>query len=188
MTPIINSLLLSLLICYFFFFSPPFFLSPIPFLSLRLFQIQFDWSPEHINTDQRLRDIKREHLADLVDYIGASHPPLSETAATELIRMVACNFFRTLPPRQPEPAGEEADDAAFEDPEWPHLMLVYELFLRFILLGEVDAKTMKKSINAAFIVKLLELFDSQDMREREYLKTLLHRMYVSLLSHIDLEI
>ena len=33
-----------------------------------------------------------------------------------------------------------------------------------------------------FLVKLLDLFDSEDPRERDYLKTILHRIYGALFS------
>jgi hypothetical protein len=35
----------------------------------------------------------------------------------------------------------------------------------------------KKYIDNVFVLKLLELFDSEDPRERDYLKTILHRIY-----------
>jgi serine/threonine-protein phosphatase 2A regulatory subunit B' len=41
----------------------------------------------------------------------------------------------------------------------------------------------KKHIDKSFIVKLLELFDSEDPRERDYLKTILHRVYGKFMSH-----
>ena len=33
------------------------------------------------------------------------------------------------------------------------------------------------SFKKKFLMKLLELFDSEDPRERDYLKTILHRIY-----------
>lgn len=76
--------------------------------------------------------------------------------------------------------GDE-DDPIF-DPAWSHLQIVYELFLRFIVGSEVDMKILKKWINATFIVRLLDLFDSEDHRERDYLKTILHRIYAKFMS------
>jgi serine/threonine-protein phosphatase 2A regulatory subunit B' len=43
-------------------------------------------------------------------------------------------------------------------------------------------KILKKWINATFIVRLLDLFDSEDHRERDYLKTILHRIYAKFMS------
>jgi hypothetical protein len=52
------------------------------------------------------------------------------------------------------------------DPAWPHLQIVYELFLRFIQSQENDVKLAKRYIDHSFILRLLDLFDSEDPRER----------------------
>ena len=36
---------------------------------------------------------------------------------------------------------------------------------------------MAKNISKSFVAQFLELFDSEDPRERDYLKTILHRVY-----------
>jgi serine/threonine-protein phosphatase 2A regulatory subunit B' len=66
------------------------------------------------------------------------------------------------------------------DPAWPHLMVVYDLLLKFIVSPENHAKLAKRYINHSFILRLLELFDSEDKTEREYLKMVLHRTYGKL--------
>ncbi len=53
--------------------------------------------------------------------------------------------------------------------------IVYEFLLRYVVSNDTEAKTAKKYIDQTFVVRLLELFDSEDPREREYLKTILHR-------------
>ena len=73
-----------------------------------------------------------------------------------------------MDPDEDEPNLEEA---------WPHYQIVYELLLRFIMTHEIDAAEIRDELNETFIIKLLELFDSEDPRERDYLKTLLHRIY-----------
>merc|ERR1740138_1651911 len=93
--------------------------------------------------------------------------------------MVGANIFRALQTRN-------QDQRAFSDPEedepslektWPHLQVVYELFLRFVVSNDVDPKIAKRFVDQNFVLKLLELFDSEDPRERDYLKTILHRVY-----------
>ena len=37
-------------------------------------------------------------------------------------------------------------------------------------------------IDQAFVLKLLDLFDSEDPRERDYLKTILHRIYGKIMA------
>ena len=41
----------------------------------------------------------------------------------------------------------------------------------------MDVKILKKFIDMPFVLNLLDLFDSEDMRERDYLKNILHRVY-----------
>lgn len=57
------------------------------------------------------------------------------------------------------------------------LQIVYEFLLRYVVSNDTEAKTAKKYIDQNFVVRLLELFDSEDPRERDYLKTILHRIY-----------
>ena len=63
------------------------------------------------------------------------------------------------------------------DPAWPNLQIFYELFLRIFASLEIDAKIANKYIDHAFVLRLLDLFDSEDPRERDYLKTILHQVY-----------
>lgn len=69
------------------------------------------------------------------------------------------------------------------DPAWPHLQVVYEFLLRFVVTTEVKAKVAKRYITQEFCLQLLQLFDSEDPRERDYLKTILHRIYGKFMSH-----
>lgn len=41
----------------------------------------------------------------------------------------------------------------------------------------------RRHVDQAFVVKILELFDSEDPRERDYLKTVLHRIYGKFMMH-----
>lgn len=60
---------------------------------------------------------------------------------------------------------------------------MYEFLLRYIVSNETEAKQAKKYISTTFVLKLLELFDSEDPRERDYLKTILHRIYGKFMVH-----
>ena len=65
--------------------------------------------------------------------------------------------------------------------------LVYALFLRFLEGPDLNSSLAKKHINQSFVIQLLELFDSEDPRERDFLKTILHRIYgkfLGLRSHV----
>ena len=63
---------------------------------------------------------------------------------------------------------------------------VYEFLLRFVVSNETDPKVVKKYIDTQFLVRLLDLFDSEDPRERDYLKTILHRIYGKFMPYLSL--
>ena len=68
------------------------------------------------------------------------------------------------------------------EPAWPHLQVVYELLLRFVVCPHVKSKVMKRHVTQKFCLQLLELFDAEDPRERDYLKSALHRLYGKAMS------
>merc|ERR1711892_398832 len=108
--------------------------------------------------------------------ITAGRGVLTEAVYPEIIRMIACNLFRTLPPSDNPDFDPEEDDPTLEA-SWPHLTLVYEFFLRFLESPDFQPSIGKKVIDQKFVLQLLELFDSEDPRERDFLKTTLHRIY-----------
>ena len=97
--------------------------------------------------------------------------------------MFATNLFRALPPGPPNSADfdPEEDEPSLE-PAWPHLQLVYEVFLRFLEAADCQQAVAKKYVDNNFVIQLLDLFSSEDPRERDLLKTTLHRIYGKFLS------
>ncbi|EMS60469.1 Serine/threonine protein phosphatase 2A 57 kDa regulatory subunit B' iota isoform [Triticum urartu] len=89
----------------------------------------------------------------------------------------------TPPPSSSGGGGEGDEDEPMFDPAWCHLQLVYELLLKFIGSNSLDAKIGKKYFDHSFIVRLLNLLDSEDPRERDSLKTILHRIYGKFMVH-----
>jgi len=157
---------------------------------LRLCSVLFDWNEntgataEQAQRDARAKEVKRQQLLELVEYIGKNKNIYTEQVLQEIVQMVSYNLFRALPPKAEITGGGEGsdeDDPVFE-PSWPHLQIVYEFFLRFIVSSDVDLRTLKKYINGSFVLRILELFDSEDHRERDYLKTILHRIYAKFMS------
>ena len=49
--------------------------------------------------------------------------------------------------------------------------------MRFLESPDFQPNTAKKYIDQRFLMQLLDLFDSEDPRERDLLKTILHRIY-----------
>ncbi|KAL5552529.1 hypothetical protein UlMin_039930 [Ulmus minor] len=152
---------------------------------LKLCYVVFDFTDPSQHLKEK--DIKRQTLLELVDYVTSANGKFSETVMQEAIKMVSVNLFRSLSPQPRENKVVEAFDAEEEensmDPAWPHLQIVYEFFLRFVASPETDAKLAKRYIDHSFVLKLLDLFDSEDFREREYLKTILHRIYGKFMVH-----
>jgi serine/threonine-protein phosphatase 2A regulatory subunit B' len=100
------------------------------------------------------------------------------------VNCFAANLFRALPPPENPNAAEfdpEEDEPTLEA-AWAHLQLVYEFFLRFLESADFQPTLAKKYIDQKFVVQLLDLFDSEDPRERDFLKTTLHRIYGKFLS------
>ncbi|CAN0926152.1 Serine/threonine protein phosphatase 2A 57 kDa regulatory subunit B' alpha isoform [Linum grandiflorum] len=152
---------------------------------LQLCCFQFDF--EDTLKSVREKEIKRQTLLELVDFLQSGSGKLSEVCQEEMIKMVSVNVFRSLPPNSHENTGQEPADPEEEEPylepSWGHLQLVYEIVLRYVVSSDTDTKVAKRYIDHSFVLKLLDLFDSEDPREREYLKTILHRIYGKFMVH-----
>ncbi|PNT33407.2 hypothetical protein POPTR_006G247100v4 [Populus trichocarpa] len=147
--------------------------------------VTFDFSDPSKNTLEK--DVKRQTLLELVDFVASGSMRFSEPAILAMCRMCAVNLFRVFPPyyrSNLSSVGENDDnDDPMFDPAWPHLQIVYDLLLRFINSTCLDAKVAKKYIDHSFILRLLDLFDTEDPRERDCLKTILHRSYGKFMVH-----
>jgi serine/threonine-protein phosphatase 2A regulatory subunit B' len=101
----------------------------------------------------------------------------------EVMQMIERNIFRPLPNIQKKNLGfsetgiEQEDEI---DPVWPHIQGVYELFLQLVVNEAVDVKSLKVYITPQFVQEFLELFDSEESFERDYLKNILHKLYAKV--------
>lgn len=150
-------------------------------MKLKLCSVVFSFDDP--TADKRGKDMKRQTLLELVDYVNtpAGQKIFTESVMGDLMAMVSANVCRALPPATDDFDPEE--DEPVLEPAWPHLQVAYEFFLRFIVSSEVNAKAAKKYVDQKFCLQLVELFDSEDPRERDYLKTILHRIYGKFMSH-----
>lgn len=114
----------------------------------------------------------------------------SQVCMSNLFHMISENLFRTpkvsvtkFGGQQEENFNRQAGDDNEEtqillEEQWPHLQIVYELLLRVIILKDFGSQTSASNyINMNFVGYLLDLFRSPDPRERDYLKTVVHRVY-----------
>ncbi|XP_065174684.1 serine/threonine-protein phosphatase 2A 56 kDa regulatory subunit gamma isoform-like [Sycon ciliatum] len=163
--------------------SPPSERSDLFVQKIRQCAVIFDFSCDPLS-DLKWKEVKRAALNELVEYVTHNQGVLTETSYHEIIVMFGLNAFRAHPPST-NPNGVEFDPEEDEptlEPSWPHLQLVYEFFLRFLESGDFQAAIAKKFLDQKFVLQLLELFDSEDPRERDFLKTTLHRIYGKFLN------
>uniref|UniRef100_A0A8C8CU29 Serine/threonine protein phosphatase 2A regulatory subunit n=1 Tax=Oncorhynchus tshawytscha TaxID=74940 RepID=A0A8C8CU29_ONCTS len=138
----------------------------------------FDFLSDPLS-DLKWKEVKRAALSEMVEYITHNRNVITEPIYPEVVHMFMVNMFRTLPPSS-NPTGAEFDPEEDEptlEAAWPHLQLVYEFFLRFLESPDFQPNIAKKYIDQKFVMQLLDLFDSEDPRERDFLKTTLHRIY-----------
>uniref|UniRef100_A0ACD5XP43 Uncharacterized protein n=1 Tax=Avena sativa TaxID=4498 RepID=A0ACD5XP43_AVESA len=143
------------------------------------------------------RDLKRARLAEILAALRSSaRPPglvLDHRVMAALVKMLAANLFRAMPPPPPSacPLSAEAggaDAVGAEDqlqagassllPSWPHLGAVYDVLLAAV--AAADAKSLRAHVDRRFLTSLLALFASEDPRERDRLKAAYHALYSKL--------
>lgn len=134
-------------------------------------------------SDLKGKEIKRAALNDLSTYITHGRGVLTEAVYPEIIRMVnghsltrarahthtttetdslvhchylqiSLNLFRTLPPSENPDFDPEEDDPTLEA-SWPHLQLVYEVFLRFLESQDFQATIGKRVIDQKFVLQVI---------------------------------
>ncbi|XP_023339943.1 serine/threonine-protein phosphatase 2A 56 kDa regulatory subunit gamma isoform isoform X1 [Eurytemora carolleeae] len=145
---------------------------------IRQCSVLFDFVSDPLS-DLKWKEVKRAALQEMVEYVNNNHGVLTEPVYPEIVRMFSVNLFRALPPSN-NPSGAEFDPEEDEptlEAAWPHLQLVYEFFLRCLESSDFQPGQAKRYIDQRFVLQLLDLFDSEDPRERDFLKTSLHRIY-----------
>ncbi|AOW04747.1 phosphatase 2A regulatory B subunit-domain-containing protein [Yarrowia lipolytica] len=136
------------------------------------------------SSDIQGKDIKRMALHELLDFVANTRITITDEMYAQVVGMFGKNIFRPTPPLV-NPVGEVFDpdeDEPVCEVAWPHMQLVYEFFLKFIESPDFNHTSAKKFIDHRFVQNLLELFDSEDIRERDCLKTTLHRIYGKFLN------
>ncbi|MCJ1328932.1 Serine/threonine-protein phosphatase 2A 56 kDa regulatory subunit delta isoform [Thelotrema lepadinum] len=134
--------------------------------------------------DMKPKEIKRLALHELLDYVANNRQVITEPMYPKVVEMFSKNLFRPIPPPV-NPQGDAFDpeeDEPVLEVAWPHIQVVYEFFLRFIESQDFNTNIAKAYIDHGFVLQLLELFDSEDPRERDFLKTTLHRIYGKFLN------
>ncbi|KAF8436776.1 phosphatase 2A regulatory B subunit-domain-containing protein [Boletus edulis BED1] len=139
--------------------------------------VLFDFNDANADLDGK--QIKTQTFHEMLEYIATQRGVITENIYPAVVDMYAVNLFRSIP-APVNPTGDvfdPEDDVPVFELAWPHLQLVYEFFLRFIESPDFNTNLAKRYIDQAFVLHLLELFDSEDPRERDFVKTTLHRIY-----------
>lgn len=138
--------------------------------------VLFDFVTDPLS-DLKWKEVKRAALNEMVEYVTTQRQVITEPVYPEVVNMFAVNLFRTLPPSSNPSEFDPEEDEPTLEAAWPHLQLVYEFYLRFLESPDFQPSIAKRYIDQKFVLQLLELFDSEDPRERDFLKTTLHRIY-----------
>jgi len=148
---------------------------------LKACSVVFDFRTD---ANRLAKQSKKETLLELVEYANSSKKCFAKGVMQDVVDMVAANLFRELPGEVGN-IDSVVDNVEWEqqlDPAWPHIQIVYEFFVRFIVSTQVDPKAAKDAVNEAFLSKFLGLLTTEDPRERDYLKMILHRIYGKFVS------
>eukprot|EP01084_Bolivina_argentea_P316080 547807_1 len=138
----------------------------------------FDTNDQMIN----LIDKKERILLELSKFIS-DHIWFKQNLFEKCLETISNNLFRSLPYQNTPTTLSYPDNdilqtyTEFEDPSWRHLKLIYELLWRVINTPQISTDIMTKYMTGKFLVSLIELFASQDKRERKYLLMILHKIY-----------
>eukprot|EP00457_Paulinella_chromatophora_P003592 gb/GEZN01003600.1/.p1 GENE.gb/GEZN01003600.1/~~gb/GEZN01003600.1/.p1 ORF type:complete len:620 (-),score=69.21 gb/GEZN01003600.1/:105-1964(-) len=148
---------------------------------LRLASYVFDFNSEEPDTplQTKRKEVKRACLLELVNYLTVVKPALEEHELEVVFEMLSFNLFRPLPPSTLDLTGvfNPEEDEPQSEPTWPHLQVVYEFLLRLASSKDTPMGRLDRFFSKSFVSSLIALFDSEDPRERDYLKTILHRIY-----------
>ncbi|NWQ81627.1 2A5D phosphatase, partial [Columbina picui] len=128
---------------------------------LRQCCVLFDFISDPLS-DLKFKEVKRAGLNEMVEYITHNRDVVTEAIYPEAVIMVGRGASTCLCAKE-------------KGAVWKHL--VYEFFLRFLESPDFQPNVAKKYIDQKFVLSLLDLFDSEDPRERDFLKTILHRIY-----------
>ncbi|KAI2652354.1 Serine/threonine-protein phosphatase 2A 56 kDa regulatory subunit gamma isoform [Labeo rohita] len=120
---------------------------------LRQCCVLFDFVSDPLS-DLKWKEVKRAALSEMVEYITHNRNVITEPIYPEVVHMSTClGRYR----RHPTPPAQSLTQRRMN----PHF----------------QPNIAKKYIDQKFVMQLLELFDSEDPRERDFLKTTLHRIY-----------
>lgn len=97
--------------------------------------------------------------------------------------MIGVNIFRPLPlikRVELEAMDEGANNLEPADKSWSTLIFVYEIYIHIIKHPAITETVLKHFITEPYIQNLLDLFESENIEERDYLKQIIHKLYAKV--------
>ena len=88
--------------------------------------------------------------------------------------------MRDLPPSANGENFDPTEDEPALDPSWIYLENAYILCLRIMYSEHLTSKVAKACMTESFAIGILNNFNSEDPREREYAKNILYKIYGKL--------
>eukprot|EP00040_Diaphanoeca_grandis_P034863 m.217687 g.217687 ORF g.217687 m.217687 type:complete len:1079 (+) comp33242_c2_seq1:381-3617(+) len=145
--------------------------------------VVFDFRPfakvENPRVYATSKQVKKNALTELISYVMNNKDVLNERTLSSVINTLEKNLFRSFATAaNPHSAPfDPEDDEPILEPAWPHLHLVYTLFLRCLESKSLNSELYAKVVSNAFIRQFMELCGSCDPRERNLAKSCIHKMY-----------
>lgn len=170
----------------------------------RACSVIFNFSNDN-NQHLEQKQLKRTMLKQLIELYSSKkeafvrvvvpHPVTDQRTGIELVfDMIKVNILRTpkvqitsdgsaMAVESIDPASAPEEEEVMLEESWSHIQLVYELLVRTLVSQHVTERQLKEQVSEQLIRQLFELIKCPDPRERDYLKTIFHRIYSRLLHH-----
>ena len=130
--------------------------------------------------DIKKKETKRIYLNECVEFLKDRRGVLIEPIYALTVALFAHNIFRALPDKRRLYNPDLDENVPLSS--WPHVRLVYLFFIRVLESADFQSSVAKKFIDHSFMARVIESFASDDHKERECLRTTLHRLYAKFIS------
>ena len=152
---------------------------------MNLAKVTYDYADEA--KDAKPKAERLNAINDLIQLLGDQRmvTQLFVPNIESVMDMIKKNIFRPLPNAN-RGSGLAVTETGVEEEEqepdhsWVHIRGIYEIFLQLVINEACDVKTLKQFVTSNFISEFLQLFDSDLVEERDFLKNILHKLYAKL--------
>lgn len=122
------------------------------------------------------KNLKTDTLHNMLNYFIHGSNILTDRLHEAILQMISHNLFRSLPCNLYANLDRDPNDPILDE-SWPHLEMVYNVFLSFFESDDLKISCIEHIINEKFILEILKLCNSSDPRERSFLKWIIYHVY-----------